>query len=141
MNELSRWARMITLLDPSDAAGRALPASILDANGAGRRHRNVAPVPSSGDARRRATVVAAERQTGSSVLLSWSDPTRFRYDEQRWISAKSRISSCCALSGKGIRIGDAVYKPQWRGAKRPANGADMILATELDGLIARLARR
>ncbi|KVN97870.1 hypothetical protein WK56_08845 [Burkholderia ubonensis] len=141
MNELSRWARMITLLDPSAAAGRALPASIPDANGAGRRHRNVAPVPSSGDARRRATVVAAERQTGSSVLLSWSDPTRFRYDEQRWISAKSRISSCCALSGKGIRIGDAVYKPQWRGAKRPANGADMILATELDGLIARLARR
>ncbi|MBN3820685.1 DUF3331 domain-containing protein, partial [Paraburkholderia sp. Se-20369] len=73
--------------------------------------------------------------TSSAVLLSWRDPTRFRYDEQCWISAKSRMRSCCALSGQAIRIGDAVYKPQWRGAKRPANCADMILATELDSVI------
>ncbi|RQR56679.1 DUF3331 domain-containing protein [Burkholderia sp. Bp9126] len=135
MNEFSRWARMITLLDASPETGRAMPASLRDANGARRRRRNAAPVPSSGSTRRRATIVAAERQTGSSVLLSWSDPTRFRYDEQCWISAKSRMSSCCALSGRSIRIGDAVYKPQCRGAKLPANCADMILATEIDRLV------
>ncbi|WP_330848668.1 DUF3331 domain-containing protein [Burkholderia stagnalis] len=141
MNEFSRWARMITLLDASPETGRAMPPSLRDANGAGYRRRNTAPVPSSGSTRRRATVVAAERQTGSAVLLSWSDATRFRYDEQRWISAKSRKRSCCALSGRSIRIGDAVYKPQCRGEKLPANCADMILATEIDSLILRFNRQ
>ncbi|WP_205189158.1 DUF3331 domain-containing protein, partial [Burkholderia sp. LMG 13014] len=71
--------------------------------------------------------------------FSWSDPTRCRYDEQRWISAKSRSIGRCALTGQTIHTGDAIYKPQWRGANRPANYWEVILAPELDRFIVRLA--
>ncbi|WP_431822982.1 DUF3331 domain-containing protein [Burkholderia sp. F1] len=138
MNEFHRWERMITLLAPSYGADYPMPPYGRDPFGA-RRCRDVAAKSPNRGACGRSAIVAVERQTDSSVLVSWSDPTRCRYDDQRWISAKSRIRSCCALTGRVIHIGDAIYKPQWRGAKRPANGAEMILATELDRLVVRLA--
>ncbi|MGD3894776.1 DUF3331 domain-containing protein, partial [Xanthomonas citri pv. citri] len=88
----------------------------------------------------RSAIVAVERQTDSSMLVSWSDPTRCRYDEQRWISAKARRLARCALTGQPIRVGDAIYKPQWRGEKRPANCREMVLATALEQFVARQSR-
>ena len=140
MDAFNRWEHMITLLGPLPVAAiRPLPrARQLD--GSRPRHRGDAPTPSSGDARRRSAIVAAERQTDSSFLVSWSDPTYCRYDEQRWISAKARGLGRCALTGQPIRAGDAIYKPQWRGAKRPANCREMILASALDQFAVRLSR-
>ncbi|KUY83421.1 DUF3331 domain-containing protein [Burkholderia sp. RF4-BP95] len=140
MNAFNRWEHVMTLLDPSPAVSRSALSQLRDADAARRRHRDEAPPASSGDARRRCAIVAVERQTDSSVLISWSDPTRCRYDEQRWISAKSRSAGRCALTGTTIRTGDAIYKPQWRGAKRPANYREAILASELDRFIVRLPR-
>ncbi|WP_201326632.1 DUF3331 domain-containing protein, partial [Burkholderia sp. E168m23] len=61
-------------------------------------------------------------------------------DEQRWISAKARRLARCALTGQPIRVGDAIYKPQWRGEKRPANCREMVLATALEQFVARQSR-
>ncbi|KVZ49493.1 DUF3331 domain-containing protein [Burkholderia ubonensis] len=124
MNPFDRWDQMISLLDPLLGAGCGLAPR--------GRHWDDAPIPSSGAGRRRSAIIAAERHTESSVLVSWSDPTRCRYDEQRWISSKSRALGRCALTGQPIRAGDPIYKPQWRGAKRPANCREMILASALD---------
>ncbi|WP_321926065.1 DUF3331 domain-containing protein [Burkholderia sp. BCC1998] len=140
MDAFNRWEHVMTLLDPSAAARRHAPPPLRDPDAACRRHRDEVPAASSDGMRRRCAIVAAERQTDSSVLISWSDPTRFRYDEQRWISAKSRGLGRCALTGITIRAGDAIYKPQWRGAKRPANYRDVILTAELNRFIARLPR-
>ncbi|MDR0241704.1 MAG: DUF3331 domain-containing protein [Burkholderia sp.] len=137
MNAFNRWEHMLTSLWPSPAAGLRLMPRATDTDGSRRLHRNDASMPSSGAARRRSAILAAERQTDSSVLVSWSDPTRCRYGEQRWISAKARARGCCALTGQPIRIGDAIYKPQWRGAKRPANCGEMILASALHHFAAR----
>lgn len=140
MDAFNRWEHVMTLLAPSPAASCGAPSNLRDPVAARRRHRDDPPPASSGDVRRRCAIVATERQTDSSVLVSWSDPTRCRYDEQRWISARSRALGRCALTGMTIRPGDAIYKPQWRGAKRPANYREMILAAELDRFVIRFAR-
>ncbi|WP_278651131.1 DUF3331 domain-containing protein [Burkholderia lata] len=140
MDAFDRWEHVMTLLDPPPGTSRCAPLNLRDRDAARRRHRDDVSCPSSGDTRRRCAIVAVERQTDSSVLVSWSDPTRCRYDEQRWISAKSRSLGRCALTGQTIRTGDAIYKPQWRGSRRPANCWEAILASELDRFIVRLSR-
>ena len=77
------------------------------------------------------SVVALEMAGDYVLLVSWSDATRGRYAYQRWVIGRSRGAGCCALSGCKIRRGDQVYRPQWRGTDRPANGAEMILATAI----------
>ncbi|WP_269502858.1 DUF3331 domain-containing protein [Burkholderia sp. IMCC1007] len=147
MDAFNRWEHMITLLGPLPVAGVGMPPMppmlrTRQTDGARSLHRDDAPMPSSGDVRRRSAIVAVERQTDSSMLVSWSDPTRCRYDEQRWISAKARGRGLgrCALTGQPIRAGDAIYKPQWRGEKRPANCREMILAAALEQFVARQPR-
>jgi hypothetical protein len=134
MNESDRWEQVLTLLIPSTNVGNRVLSSDPDTDCV-RRH-NTAPIPSRDSGCSRAAIVAVERQTNSEVLVSWHDPTRCRYDEQRWTRMKSRVRGICALSGRTIRVGDEIYKPQWRGAKRPANASAMILAMELERLIA-----
>ncbi|GBH27444.1 DUF3331 domain-containing protein [Burkholderia vietnamiensis] len=137
MDAFTRWELMITSLGPSPVAGLRPTPRAVQTDGRSRLHRDDPPIPSSGDARRRSAIIAAERQTDSSVLVSWSDSTHCRYDEQRWISAKARSRGRCALTGLPIATGDAIYKPQWRGAKRPANCREMILAAALDRFAVR----
>ena len=105
MDAFNRWEHMITSLGPSSmAVVRSMPMPrARQADGPRRGHRGDAPTPSSGDNRRRCAIVTAERQTDSSMLVSWSDPTHCRYDEQRWISAKARGLGRCALTGMPIR--------------------------------------
>ncbi|WP_414136730.1 DUF3331 domain-containing protein [Burkholderia territorii] len=82
--------------------------------------------------KRHAALVSIEIQAPGSVLVSWSDPTRCRYDEQRWIAPKSRKSGWCAISGLEVCIGDLIFRPQFRGQYRPANVDEMILADEVE---------
>ncbi|KWZ33200.1 DUF3331 domain-containing protein [Burkholderia anthina] len=140
MDAFNRWEHMITSLRPSPAASLRMMPRERTADGSCRPHRDDAPTPSSGDVRRRSAIVAVERQTDSSMLVSWSDPTRCRYDEQRWICAKARRLARCALTGQPIRVGDVIYKPQWRGERRPANCREMILAAALEQFASRQSR-
>ncbi|WP_081436601.1 DUF3331 domain-containing protein [Burkholderia lata] len=136
MNESDRWEQMLTLLISPTKVDHGELSIGRNTDRASRR--NLASIPSSSSTCCPTPIVAVERQTGSEVLVSWHDPTRCRYDEQRWTSAKARGRGTCALSGRLIRIGDEIYKPLWRGAKPPANASAMIIATELERFIDRL---
>jgi hypothetical protein len=84
-------------------------------------------------------VVAVEKQSDRSMLISWSDATRGHFSEQRWVSATARTSGLCALTGHAIRRGDSVYRPQRRGALCPVNCSGMILAAVLERMAERAA--
>jgi len=126
-NAFNRWERVITLLVPPEAHRGTTSHD---------RHPHDISSSSRQEAPRRRVIISAERHSESSVLVSWSDSTRCHYDEQRWISAKSRMAGRCALTGQHIRVGDPIYKPQWRGDRRPANFRELILASALDQYVA-----
>ncbi|PXW28304.1 DUF3331 domain-containing protein [Paraburkholderia caballeronis] len=72
-----------------------------------------------------------ERKTDTSVLVTWRDATRCRYDDQVWQRVISRRSGVCVLSGQAITRGDAIYRPK-KGRHWPSNAHCMILAVVLD---------
>jgi hypothetical protein len=72
-----------------------------------------------------------ERQTESTILVSWSDPTLGRYQDQTWRAGFARTAGVCGLTGMPVRRGDAVFRPAVRGGFRPLNAFDMILADML----------
>ncbi len=77
------------------------------------------------------TVTILEHMANSRVCLSWHDPTLCNYEDQVWAPALARRAGQCALSEAHIARGDAVYRPQIRGGRTPANGDAMILAAAL----------
>jgi hypothetical protein len=79
-----------------------------------------------------------ERQTESTILVSWSDPTLGRYQDQTWRAGFARVAGVCGLTGMPVRRGDPVFRPVVRGGFRPLNAFDMILADTLSrGICAR----
>lgn len=72
-----------------------------------------------------------ERQTESTILVSWSDPTLGRYQDQTWRAGFARVAGVCGLTGMPVRRGDPVFRPVVRGGFRPLNAFDMILADTL----------
>jgi Domain of unknown function (DUF3331) len=79
-------------------------------------------------------VTFVERFSAKSVSITWRDATAANYCEQLWIRRIARSNGVCALTGAAIVRGDAVYSPAGRTAMRPANCAQMVLATVLEGL-------
>ncbi|WP_310035764.1 DUF3331 domain-containing protein [Paraburkholderia graminis] len=77
-----------------------------------------------------ARVEVLERLTERTVLINWSDATRCRYVDQVWILCKARKLGRCALTGRSIRRGDAVYKPRRRSVPQ-LNTEAMIWATAI----------
>ena len=136
MNEFNRWKQMLSLICPSDVTQQLLQPARFDLPKAHGGTRTGAS-GTAGAGRYRTSVIAVEKQSEHSMLVSWSDSTRCRYIDQRWTSGRSRRSGHCALSGRAIRRGDMIYKPQWRGEHPPANGAEMILADELERMVVR----
>lgn len=134
MNDFSPWEQMIAELASMLDGGTRVPEQGRG-NVIGAREPNETGVRANGIDEVARAIVAVERLNGSTVLVSWSDSTRCRYDEQRWVNAKSRRKGRCALSGELVQVGDDVYKPQWRGSKRPGNSAEMILASAMDCVI------
>jgi hypothetical protein len=72
-----------------------------------------------------------ERTGPTSATVTWSEPS-CRYGYQTWRAVISRVSGVCVLSGKAIRRGDIVFRPQARPI--PLNVDAMILASVVDGL-------
>jgi hypothetical protein len=73
-------------------------------------------------------VTIVERSEPRKVTVAWNDPAACFYGDQVWKVGVARQAGVCALSGCGIRPGDAVYRPT---STRPAalNAEAMILAT------------
>ena len=76
-------------------------------------------------------VSIAERTGPTSATVIWSEPN-CRYGYQTWRAAISRMSGVCVISGKVIRRGDMVFKPQVRPV--PLNAHAMILHSIVDRL-------
>ncbi|CAE6816651.1 hypothetical protein R75465_05637 [Paraburkholderia aspalathi] len=72
-----------------------------------------------------------DRPTTSTATISWRDSTRCCYGDQVWCSSRARTEGVCALSGRAIRPGDAVYKPR-PCRPEPRNADAMILTSALD---------
>ncbi|CAB3795894.1 hypothetical protein LMG28614_04252 [Paraburkholderia ultramafica] len=69
-----------------------------------------------------------DRQTASTATIAWRDPTRGCFGDQTWRKARAGAPGF-AMSGRAIRPGDAVYKPNPRPV--PVNADAMILVCAL----------
>jgi uncharacterized protein DUF3331 len=74
-----------------------------------------------------------------SAIVAWYDPTRCRYDEQRWIRIKARDAGVCAITGAQIAIGADVFRPARTRRRIAANAGEMILTPALQCAIANTA--
>ncbi|WP_245253785.1 DUF3331 domain-containing protein [Paraburkholderia sp. LEh10] len=72
-----------------------------------------------------------EWRTSCTILVSWSDSTRGRYEDQTWRAGFARTSGICGLSGVPVRRGDPVFRPLHRDGVMPPNALDMIRADTL----------
>ncbi|MFM0270976.1 DUF3331 domain-containing protein [Paraburkholderia aspalathi] len=121
-NIIDPWMQTIGLLSLLAGESKCCGVGPNEDNGA--RHGD-------GTAFHGVTVSLVERQTFSTVTIAWRDSTRCCYGDQIWHSTRARIEGVCAMSGRPIRPGDAVYKPR---PCRPAprNVGAMILTSALD---------
>ncbi|WP_394365057.1 DUF3331 domain-containing protein [Paraburkholderia kirstenboschensis] len=78
-----------------------------------------------------ASVRLLECPSDRTVLIEWSSPTGCRYGEQLWTRAIATSAGVCALSGKPVTRGDAVFRPR-RPLNSGGNALAIILATEID---------
>jgi hypothetical protein len=79
----------------------------------------------------RVTVSLLDRPTASTATISWRDSTRCCYGDQVWCASRARTEGVCAMSGRLIRRGDAVYRPR-PCRLAPRNADAMILTSVLD---------
>jgi hypothetical protein len=71
-------------------------------------------------------VYVIDRPTQSTATVVWRDSMHCSYGDQVWHASRARAAGVCAMSGRAIRAGDAIYKPR---PCRPAplNAGAMIL--------------
>jgi hypothetical protein len=74
-----------------------------------------------------------ERKKQTSAIVAWSDPTSCCYGEQQWRRCIAKKAGVCALSGRAIASGDAVYRPRLV-QPAPRNIEAMILATVVEAI-------
>jgi hypothetical protein len=126
MNEFNTWTRIVGSLSGERGA-------CMEPQRAERRSRRPSRAAPSGDDGC-SPVVALEMSEDCALIICWSDATRGRYADQRWVIGTSRVKGRCALSGCTIYRGDRVYRPRWRGGNCPVNSAEMILAWVVDDI-------
>jgi hypothetical protein len=73
-------------------------------------------------------ITILERISTRSALISWSDARFGRLGAQVWTAGRARAAGACALSGRMIRRGDAVYTPR-KTQPAPINLGAMIIAS------------
>jgi hypothetical protein len=78
------------------------------------------------DGSERATPVARvfERQGPDVIVVSWREPGRCCYAEQRWERVRATESGVCALSGEPFTAGVLVFRPL--GSPKPLNAVARI---------------
>jgi hypothetical protein len=81
--------------------------------------------------RDRCAIRVLERHGLDVATVSWSDATAGCYGEQFWRRGVARKSGVCAMSGRTIAKGDAIYRPR-RVQPLPRNIEAMILASVME---------
>lgn len=79
----------------------------------------------------RAHVTILDQPSSKTLSVCWSDPTSGYYGDQTWRIGLARHASFCALTGRPIRYGDAVFRPRSCDIHCPANRDRMILAAAI----------
>lgn len=123
------WSKILATLGEYSSASMDL-TKMPDISTGARTRRSRRPVARP-DGAPSSIIAVIEKLSDTLVSLSWHDSTLCNYEEQVWARGHARSSGCCALSGKPIRRGDAIYRPRSRGRAVPSNGREMILAPEL----------
>ncbi|MBR8060424.1 DUF3331 domain-containing protein [Burkholderia dolosa] len=128
VTDVDPWMQMLGLLTQSctvrDVCAAARPRG-------GRRTRVVVAAAAAMVERRSVAVSFLERQTATTVSLAWRDATRCAYGEQVWQAARARFGGVCAVSGRAVQPGDAIYRPRPT-RPVPLNAGAMILASVLE---------
>ena len=121
-NIIDPWMQTIGLLSMPAGGSKGCGSGLNERIGA--RHVD-------GTALHGVTVSLLDRPTSATATISWRDSTRCCYGDQLWRSSRARTEGICAMSGRPIRPGDAVYKPRF-GRSAPRNADAMILTSALD---------
>jgi len=79
-------------------------------------------------------VTLIDRPSASTATIAWRDSTNCFYGYQVWRASRSGVEGVCAMSGRTIHRGDAVYQP-CAGRRAPLNAGAMILTSVLDDAI------
>lgn len=74
------------------------------------------------------TVQVIEVMNDRMIIVAWQDPTGGRYGYQTWTRVLARSDAVCALTGRSVKKGDAVFRPKNLRDRRPANADSVILA-------------
>ncbi|MFH5254098.1 DUF3331 domain-containing protein [Burkholderia semiarida] len=122
------WQQTLSLLSQlcrNDV--RPLARSIGPLHACGTAHQ--ARPRTAGAGRRAVSVSFVDRVSSTTVTIAWRDSTHCSYGDQTWHVTRARTGGMCALSGRPVRTGDAVYQP--RGRPRPLNAGAMILESVL----------
>ncbi|CAB3744866.1 hypothetical protein LMG24238_07363 [Paraburkholderia sediminicola] len=69
-------------------------------------------------------LITVLESSANHLLVRWVESGRCHYGEQRWRLGVATRTGYCAVSGRKIHRGDAVYRPT--GRPPPANRAAMI---------------
>ncbi|WP_080745032.1 DUF3331 domain-containing protein [Cupriavidus necator] len=85
------------------------------------------------DSRQPCAIKVLERRSLTTATVAWSDSTTGHYGEQLWQRVITRRSGICAVSGRVIAEGDAVYRPRFA-LPTPRNAAAMILASVMEAI-------
>lgn len=86
-----------------------------------------------GDAIGTAIVRLIDRASTTTLTVSWRDASTGHYGYQLWRAKKAEKHGICAMTGRQIEPGDAVYAPA-RGKHPPRNCNAMICADCAEGL-------
>ncbi|WP_429332534.1 DUF3331 domain-containing protein [Paraburkholderia sp. 35.1] len=68
-----------------------------------------------------------DQPTAQTLIVSWCDARSGHYGYQTWCGGAARVPGICALTGRLIEVGDAIYRPRLTGPT-PANAHAMICA-------------
>jgi SET domain/Domain of unknown function (DUF3331) len=89
------------------------------------RTRDDVPVVQADGHKHAAPVVRVfERQGPDTIVVSWREPGRCCYTEQRWEKGRATKSGVCALSGEPFAAGALVFRPV--GVPKPLNAEARI---------------
>jgi len=131
------WSKILDMLDrccarenpDSDPVPRTKLISTQASQGAWARTR-CGPAFQDTQGFRACVTINVLEVTESSATIGWYDPTRCRYEDQRWYRFKTHRAGVCAMTGALITAGTDVFHPG-RAPKVPANADAMILASAL----------
>jgi hypothetical protein len=125
MNRIDPWMQIVGVLR-GRARFVAQPDPSIAARGPRERCGSMSMAMANASSIRR-----IEWQTTCTILVSWSDSTLGRFEDQTWRAGFARTSGVCGLTGVPVRRGDPVFRPLQKGGVTPRNALDMILADTL----------